>query len=80
MEENISERKIETGLWVQTIGQIIETLSVSKQVSLSDNRSILNAQRMVILGDLLQSAGAATEAKGGIEILSEGTESLSLKI
>ena len=56
------------GLWIQSIGQIMEALGVSKETSSIDHKSILDAHA----GDLLQSAGAAIEATGGIEILSEG--------
>jgi hypothetical protein len=75
-EDSISARKIETGLWIQTVGQIIEALGVSKETASLDKTSIQDAQKMVIAGDLLQSAGAALEFNGGIEIFSDASNAI----
>lgn len=66
--ENDGKRKIEAGLWIQTIGQTMEAIGVSSELS-TPVALLSTAPRMIITGDLLQSAGAAIEASGGIEVL-----------
>lgn len=63
------EQKILAGIWVQTIGQLVEAASVTKQLDAADELILYKAQRLAIAGDLGQSIGAALQAIGGEEIL-----------
>ncbi|RSD25898.1 hypothetical protein [Mesobacillus subterraneus] len=69
--ETEGERKILTGVWVQTIGQTIEVLAVTKEISAVDPEIIREAQKIIVAADLLQSAGAAIEAVGGKQVITE---------
>lgn len=74
-EESNGESKVLTGIWIQTIGQLLEATGVTKQLNTTNKFTIHNAQKMAITGDLIQSIGAAIEAIGGEELLLEdGTE------
>lgn len=68
------EDKVLTGIWVQTLGQLLESLGYTQQVSASDTYSKLNAQKTEITGDFLQSLGAALQGIGGVEVLNEDGE------
>ncbi|WP_421382923.1 hypothetical protein ACOJQI_01670 [Bacillus salacetis] len=70
-EESEGETKVALGVWTQTIGQIIETIGVTKQIGELDREILKEAQRISIIGDILQSAGAAIEVLGGKQILVE---------
>ncbi|WP_409252664.1 hypothetical protein V1502_01670 [Bacillus sp. SCS-153A] len=70
-EESEGEKKTAVGIWIQTIGQIIETVGVTRQLGSLDRITLKEAQRGAIIGDILQSAGAAIEVLGGKQILIE---------
>ena len=47
------EQQILTGAWIKTIGQILEAISVSSQISETDIIKLLQEQKLAITGDLL---------------------------
>ncbi|SRR5690606_8740278 len=77
LKDNVEgEDKILTGIWVQTIGQLMEALGVTQQISTTDKHSIFEAEKTAVTGDLIQSIGAALQAWGGEEILLAAVEEL----
>jgi hypothetical protein len=70
-DESEGEKKVANGVWIQTIGQIIETLGATRQLGDLDFATLKEAQRITIIGDALQSAGAAIEVIGGKQVLVE---------
>jgi hypothetical protein len=68
-EETTGEQKILAGIWTQTIGQLIEAYGVTKQINNLNKFSLLEAQKLSVTGDILQSLGAGLQAIGGEEIL-----------
>lgn len=73
-EEVQGDTKVVTGIWVQTIGQVMEAIGVTKQIEAVDPSIVFDAQRLTIMGDILQSVGAAVEAIGGKQILQSEQE------
>jgi hypothetical protein len=69
--ESEGEAKIVTGVWVQAIGQTIEALAVTKEISANDPAFNSQLQRIIIISDAIQSAGAAVEAAGGTQLLAQ---------
>ncbi|EKN66926.1 hypothetical protein BABA_13597 [Neobacillus bataviensis LMG 21833] len=69
----IGEQQILTGVWTRTIGQILEAISVTKQLGETDLVKLNQEQKIAITGDLLVSIGAAIEVIGGINVLEEET-------
>ncbi|ASV68511.1 hypothetical protein MKX67_18860 [Cytobacillus sp. FSL W7-1323] len=65
------EGKILSGIWVQTIGQLVEATGVTKQLETLDDLTLLKFQEIAVAGDLLQSIGAGLQAIGGEQILAE---------
>lgn len=61
--------EIVQGVWVQAIGQIIESIGVSEQLLSEDGPLHLRGMRTATTGDWLQSIGAAVEAAGGERVL-----------
>ncbi|MFF2447246.1 hypothetical protein ACFVSW_09075 [Neobacillus sp. NPDC058068] len=53
------------------IGQILEAVSVTRQLGESDLVKLLQEQKLAITGDFLVSIGAAYEVIGGIHVLEE---------
>jgi hypothetical protein len=70
-EESEGEKKVAVGIWIQTIGQIMETVGVTRQLGDLDRETLKEAQKISIIGDILQSAGAAIEVLGGKQVLVE---------
>jgi hypothetical protein len=68
-EDFDGERNIVIGIWIQTIGQLIESTGVSKQIRTNDEIEIIRGQKMLVTGDFLQAIGAALQAIGGEELL-----------
>jgi SNF family Na+-dependent transporter len=67
----IGEHQILTGVWIRTIGQILEAISVSSQIRETDKRQLLKEQKIAIAGDLLVSLGSAFEVIGGLQVIEE---------
>lgn len=63
------EKKILTGIWVQTIGQLLEATAVTNQINNTNEFSILSSQKIAVTGDIVQSIGSALQALGGEELL-----------
>ncbi|MDR7000571.1 hypothetical protein [Neobacillus niacini] len=63
--DSIPEKEVLSGAAIQAIGTFFEAIGVSGQITESDNRIKLDAQKLAITGDWLQSIGAALEAAGG---------------
>ncbi|MBT2678530.1 hypothetical protein J7E38_05915 [Bacillus sp. ISL-35] len=69
------EGDIVAGVWLQSIGQTIEALAVSKELSTLNQEELRELQKIIISSDFIQSLGAAIEGAGGIKVLKEATES-----
>ncbi|CAM4027336.1 hypothetical protein [Mesobacillus thioparans] len=69
------ESEIVAGVWVQSIGQTIEALAVSKELSTFNPEEVRELQKIIVSSDFIQSIGAAIEGAGGIKALKETTES-----
>ncbi|MBY0099377.1 DUF6944 family repetitive protein [Mesobacillus maritimus] len=67
--ESSAEQKILAGIWTQTIGQLIEAHGVTKQINNLNEISLLQAQKLTVTGDILQSLGSGLQAIGGEEVL-----------
>ena len=78
LKENVEEGedKILTGIWVQTLGQLMEALGVTQQINTTDKSSIFKAEKTAVTGDLIQSIGAGLQAWGGEELLKAAAEEL----
>lgn len=74
------EQQILAGVWIKTIGQLLEAISVSAQIRETDKIKLLEEQNIAITGDLLVSLGAAIEVMGGLEVLKEEKEDISLLV
>ncbi|MBT2692831.1 hypothetical protein [Bacillus sp. ISL-55] len=74
-DETEGESEIITGVWVQSIGQTIEALAVSKELSTFNQQELRELQKIIVSSDFLQSIGAAIEGAGGIKVLKETPES-----
>lgn len=70
-DDSEGEKKIALGQWIQTIGQIFEALGTTKQIQTVDKELILEAQKLAINGDTLQSIGAGLQVIGGKEVITE---------
>lgn len=65
LEERVpGGEEVVQGVWIQVIGQIIETIGVSQQLLSDDTSAIFKGQRTVINGDWMQGIGAILEATG----------------
>ncbi|WP_409290013.1 hypothetical protein [Peribacillus sp. SCS-37] len=73
--ESTGEKQIISGVWFQTIGHILEAVSVTNQIGLTDTARLLEEQKTAIAGDVLVSLGAAIEAAGGLKVLKEEEQS-----
>ncbi|RST73086.1 hypothetical protein D4T97_014500 [Siminovitchia acidinfaciens] len=69
--ESEAEKTLLTGTWIQATGQILEALGVSREVATDNIDIIIEGQRIVITGDLLQGVGALIAAAGGAEVFFE---------
>lgn len=58
------------GVWIQSIGQVLEAIGVTKQLSPHQKISIQGRQ-LSIQGNWLQAYGSALEAIGGAQELAE---------
>ncbi|MGJ7913142.1 hypothetical protein [Neobacillus sp. LXY-1] len=65
------EQQILTGVWAKTIGQILEAISVSRQIGETDKTKLIEEQKVAIAGDFLVSLGSAIEVIGGLQVLEE---------
>lgn len=70
-DDSEGEKKITIGQWIQAIGQGMEAVGATKQLSTIDRNLILQAQKLAINGDILQSLGAGLQAVGGKEVIFE---------
>jgi hypothetical protein len=74
-DDKDGESEIVAGVWIQSIGQTIEALAVSKELSTFNQDELRELQKIIISSDLIQSIGAAIEGAGGIKVLTKTTES-----
>ncbi|OCA84161.1 hypothetical protein A8F94_15680 [Bacillus sp. FJAT-27225] len=65
------EQQILTGVSIRTIGQLLEAISVTKQIYETDILRLLQEQKIAIAGDILAAIGSALEAGGGLQVLNE---------
>jgi hypothetical protein len=64
-EQEPGSQEILHGVWIQVIGQFAAASGVTLQLLVTDNLSLLKAQRIATLGDWIQSIGGAVEGVGG---------------
>ena len=65
------EKKITLGQWISAIGQAMEAVGATKQLTTMNKNLVLEAQKLALNGDILQSFGAALQALGGKEVIIE---------
>lgn len=71
-----NERQVVDGVWIQTIGQILEAIGVTKEVLVNDELIKLEATTVANIGDWLQGIGAIYEAHAGKQIIAEDRKEL----
>ncbi|MCM3125189.1 MULTISPECIES: hypothetical protein [unclassified Mesobacillus] len=74
-DDKDGESEIIAGVWIQSIGQTIEALAVSKELTTFNQDELRELQKIIISSDFIQSIGAAIEGAGGIKVLTKTTES-----
>ncbi|WP_079504478.1 hypothetical protein [Mesobacillus jeotgali] len=68
-EETDGESEIVTGVWLQSIGQTIEAIAVSKELSAINQEDLITLEKIIVSSDFIQSFGAAIEGIGGLKVL-----------
>ncbi|NBJ68119.1 MULTISPECIES: hypothetical protein [Clostridia] len=77
-EEDVNgEHDILMGTLVQTVGQFLQSIGVSQQVSFPDQELFVEGQKIVVTGDFIQLIGVAMKAFGGKRELLEAMQDVS---
>jgi hypothetical protein len=74
------EKQILNGVFIRTIGQILEAISVSNQIRETDQVRLIEEQKIAITGDSLVAIGSVLEVIGGLMVLEEETGNISFLV
>lgn len=73
-DETDGESEVVAGVWIQSIGQTIEAIAVSKELSAMNQEDLIALQKIIVSSDFIQSFGAAIEGIGGLKVLRQTPE------
>lgn len=76
-EDMDGEQDVFTGILVQAIGQLFQSIGVSQQISAIDKELFINGQKIEVTGNFIQLIGVAMTAFGGERELLEELQKIS---